>query len=456
MTLTRRLSGVTRMGSSRLGARRVAAAAADLRVALQPIIAVSNGSVLAVEALARFADRGNTEAVLSTAHTRGRGDELEALCLAAALQRRAELPDSMLLSVNVSPNALPYVEERRVWPDDLRGLIVEITEHEVNEAVDLGAHLDLLRARGAAIAIDDVSTGYAGLLRLAQMAPDYVKVDRQVVTGVADDPIQAAVLEALVTLSHRLGAAVIGEGVEGNADLAALGELDVDYAQGFAIARPADSGIAVSGDVVDACRANRRRVLGGATSMPSGVARTRDVYAVTAALASADRRRDIDAAIAATAADIGVDVIGVSILSGTLNLREIASTRELDPRVYALSDYPATQAVMNGSDSLEIQLSDPGADLAERELMQELAYASMLLVPLSDGVKTIGVLEFAHRTPRRWTAHDIAHARGLAEHLAPVLLRLGVGSGGFGTLVTMDSAARRPAAEIKRAAARAR
>ena len=146
----------------------------------------------------------------------------------------------MLLSVNVSPNALPYVEERQVWPEDLRGVIVEITEQEVNEAVDLAAHLDLLRERGAAIAIDDVSTGYAGLLRLAQMAPDYVKVDRQVVTGVSDDPIQAAVLEALVTLSHRLGAAVIGEGVEGYNDLAALGEFDVDYAQGYAIARPAD------------------------------------------------------------------------------------------------------------------------------------------------------------------------------------------------------------------------
>jgi GAF domain-containing protein len=212
----------------------------------------------------------------------------------------------------------------------------------------------------------------------------------------------------------------------------------------------------VSGDVVAACRENRRRVLAGAPTKTSGVARTRDVYAVTAALASADRRRDIDAAITATASDIEVDVIGVSILSGTLNLREIASTDELDPRVYALTDYPATQAVMNGREPLEIQLADPGADVAERELMTELDYASMLLVPVSDGTKTIGVLEFAHRTPRRWTAHDIAHARGLADHLAPALLRLGVGTGGFGTLVTMDSAARRSPGEIRRAAAQAR
>jgi EAL domain-containing protein (putative c-di-GMP-specific phosphodiesterase class I) len=433
MGMPRRISRVPRTLSERPSGARGLRVAEDLRIALQPIISVSTGAVLAVEALARFTDRANAEAVFDWAHAEGLGSELEARCLEAALRRRHELPASTLLSVNVSPNALPYVEERGVWDDDLRGVIVEITEHEVNSPVDLSAHLDLLRARGAAIAIDDVSTGYAGLLRLAQMAPDYVKIDRQVVTGVADDVIQAAVLEALVTLSHRLGAAVIGEGVEDYTDLAALSEYDVDYAQGFAIARPTARRAPIPGDVVAACRANRRRVLGGVGTSAREVMRTRDVYAVTAALASADRRHDIDTAIAATAVDLGVDTIGVSILTGTLGLREIASTGELDPRSYALSDYPATLAVMNGSGTMEVQLADPDADFAERRLMQLLGYASMLLVPVGHGDQTIGVLEFAHNSPRRWSAQDIAHARGLANHLFPVLRRLGVGVASSGS-----------------------
>lgn len=401
---------------------------ADVRIALQPIISVSTGSVLAFEALARFADKANTEAAFRAAYADGWGPALEAQCLRAALASRAELPEATLLSVNVSPNALDFAEAHDIWPDDLRGVVVEITEQEVTASIDLPAHLQLLRARGAAIAIDDVSTGYAGLLRLAQMAPDYVKVDRQVVTGVGSDVLRAAVLEALVTLSHRLGAAVIGEGVEGPADLAALSEYDVEYAQGFGIARPAWRASAIPVGIVAACRANRRRVLGGVASSGREVARTRDVYAVTAALASAGHRHDIDAAIAATARDLGVDTIGVSILTGSMCLREIASTEALDNESYALARYPMTAAVLNGAGPMEVQLSDLDADPAERALMRRLGHASMLLVSVVHAGRAIGVVEFAHRTPRRWTAQDVAHARGLAEHLSPVLRRLGVGA----------------------------
>lgn len=427
MGSTRRLTRVSRVRPQPAIARTTGAD--DLRIALQPIITTSTGSVLAVEALARFVDRANTEAVLRAAREQGRGPELEARCLEAALACRLDLSPDVMLSVNVSPNALGHIAACDIWPDDLRGVIVEITEHEVNDPVDLGGHLDRLRDRGAAIAIDDVSTGYAGLLRLAQMSPDYVKIDRQVVTGVSQNAIQAAVLEALVTLSHRLGAAVIGEGVEDFADLAALADYDVDYAQGFAIAQPAaySAMSGVSAEVVAACRANRRRMLGGGGTGGRDVARTRDVYAVTAALASADRHRDVHAAISATAVDLGVDVISVSIAGSDRNLREIATTHELDPRTYLLSDYPATWSLMKGGGAVEVQLADPAADAAERQLMSELGFASLLMVPLVDGDATIGIVEFAQFAPRRWSSHDIAHATGLAEHLAPVLRRLGVG-----------------------------
>jgi GAF domain-containing protein len=60
--------------------------------------------------------------------------------------------------------------------------------------------------------------------------------------------------------------------------------------------------------------------------------------------------------------------------------------------------------------------------------MQRLGYASMLIVPVRHDGQAIGVLEFAHRTPRRWSAQDVAHARGLANHLSPVLRRLGARS----------------------------
>jgi EAL domain-containing protein (putative c-di-GMP-specific phosphodiesterase class I) len=399
------------------------------RIRTQPIISVPTGTVLAVEALARFDDNdgANTEDIFEAAHATGYGAALEAAALHAALRLRPHLPEGMLLSVNVSPNVLPYLDAARFWPDEMQGVIVEITEQDSESPFELGEHLTDLRDRGAAIAIDDVTTGYAGLLRLAHMQPDYVKVDRQVVAGVRNSPAQAAVLEALVTFSHRLGAAVIGEGVEDLDDLDALGEFDVDYAQGYAIARPSTELGPIDPAVVAVCRSGRQRLLRGVATVRHA-ASTRDVYAVTAALATAGHRNDISAAISATAAEIGVDVIGVSIVTG-MSVREIASTDDvLDPTVYSLLDYPATLAVLDGAGAVEIQLSDPNSDPAERALMQSLGHASLLLVPVYDGTRTIGVLEFAHKTARRWSTQDIAHAQGLAAHLSPVLHRLGVGS----------------------------
>jgi EAL domain-containing protein (putative c-di-GMP-specific phosphodiesterase class I) len=400
------------------------------QILVQPIISVSAGTMLAVEALARFddTDGANTEEIFEAAHATGYGAALEAASLHAALQLRPQLPAGSLLSVNVSPNVLPFLDAAKFWPDELSGLIVEITEQDAESPVELSEHLAGLRERGAAIAIDDVTTGYAGLLRLAQMRPDYVKVDRQVVSGVRNSAAQSAVLEALVTFSHRLGAAVIGEGVEDLDDLDALGEFDVDYAQGYAIGRPAKTVQPIDAAVIAACRAGRQRLLRGLSAVPHA-AGTRDVYAVTAALAGAGHRNDITAAIIATAGEIGVDIIGVSIVANGMNLREIASTGEaLDTTVYSLADYPTTLAVLDGAGAVEIQLADPNSDSAERALMQSLGHASLLLVPVYDGRRTIGILEFAHRTPRRWSTQDIAHAQGLAEHLSPVLQRLGVGA----------------------------
>jgi EAL domain-containing protein (putative c-di-GMP-specific phosphodiesterase class I) len=399
-------------------------------IVMQPIISVSTGAVLAVEALARFDDSGGagTEEIFEAAHVTGHGAALEAACLHAALRLRGVLPKGILLSVNVSPNVLQYLDMAQFWPDELQGVIVEITEQDSDSPIDLGQHLVDLRERGAAIAIDDVSTGYAGLMRLAQLRPDYVKVDRQVVAGVGESFTQAAVLEALVTFSHRLGAAVIGEGVEDLADLDALGDFDVDYAQGYAVARPTVGIEPIDEAVVATCRSGRQRLLRG-SSVRHAAASTRDVYAVTAALATAGHRNDIAAAIGATAADLGVDVIGVSIVASGLNLREIASTGEsLDTNVYSLIEYPATLAVIDGAGAMEVQVDDASSDPAERAVMLRLGHASLLLVPVHDGSRAIGVLEFAQRSPRRWNAQDIAHAQGLAEHLSPVLKRLGVGA----------------------------
>jgi GAF domain-containing protein len=133
----------------------------------------------------------------------------------------------------------------------------------------------------------------------------------------------------------------------------------------------------------------------------------------------------LHAAAAQAAAELGVDWVGVSVLDTEGILREITSSgAAIDTSAYAIADYPATAAVLRTGDPVEVHLSDPDADPAERRVLERNGYASTLIIPFAVGDQAIGVLEFGHRVHRRWTTHDIAHGRGLATHLGNALLRI--------------------------------
>src|SRR6202000_3297667 len=144
---------------------------------------------------------------------------------------------------------------------DLHGVAVEITEKAATDSDALVAAMNEIRHRGGLIAIDDASTGYAGLLRLSTLRPDLVKLDRGLVTGARENDVQAVVIEALVNLTRRIGARTLGEGVETVDDLAMLAELDVDYAQGWAVGRPTAQVRPGLPDVVAAARRVRRNLM---------------------------------------------------------------------------------------------------------------------------------------------------------------------------------------------------
>ena len=172
------------------------------------------------------------------AHRAGLGAQLEAAALRAAL-RAHDRPERTFLALNVSPGALLSPEVRAALPDDLEGIVIELTEHELFSAdLALDRELDVLRSRGARIALDDAGNGYAGLQQIIRIAPDILKLDRSLVDGVHDDPHRFALLEALISFASTTRAAVCAEGVETLDDLAVLAAMDVTYAQGWALARP--------------------------------------------------------------------------------------------------------------------------------------------------------------------------------------------------------------------------
>ena len=209
--------------------------------AFQPIVDLRSGEVAGYEALARFPrdpDARPPNVWFAQAHRCGLGVELEGRAAVAALAVRADAPAGYL-SINLSPAALRAGELRDQLPADLRGVVVEITEHElVADGERLRAALDDLRARGARIAMDDAGAGYAGLRQLMILRPDVIKLDRGLIEDVATDEAKQALVECFVRFAERTDASVCAEGIESADDLLVLARLGVNYGQGYLLARP--------------------------------------------------------------------------------------------------------------------------------------------------------------------------------------------------------------------------
>lgn len=409
-------------GIRRLTRRRLPAAddLASVQIALQPIIEVATGDVIAAEALARFA--GTTtpvEQIFAIAHASGRGAELEAACVRAALLTRDRLPLGTRLSVNVSPDALSHPAIEAAFAGDLDGVIVEITEHASSDPSAVSASLEWLRRRGAQVAVDDTGSGYAGLLRLAALDPDIVKLDRTLVTGLRDSLFQTAIVEALVTLAARLGWRVLGEGVESLRDLVALAEIGVDYAQGRVIASATDPLPEIDPAAVEACRGARSRLLSGAPPYDHIAVSVEDL---TAARAGTPAVEDLSAIVRAAADTLDVDLVSVSVLVDSDRLRTLASTDPgVDEPAYRISDFPALLRALHTGALIEAHVTDQDLHAAARRYLAARGLSSLLIVPVLGDAGPIAVLDLSRREGRHWTARDITRARRLGDQLAQMM-----------------------------------
>ena len=133
--------------------------------------------------------------------------------LERALRRRDDRPAGTTLAINLSPGVLASPAVAAVLPDDLSGIEIELTEHEWAPGTGrLRRQLDLLRERGARIAIDDVGVAHSGLRRVMELAPDRIKLDRHLVQGVSTSTVKAALIRAVVDFAEHIGASVCAEG----------------------------------------------------------------------------------------------------------------------------------------------------------------------------------------------------------------------------------------------------
>jgi diguanylate cyclase (GGDEF)-like protein len=214
----------------------------DVDVAFQPVVDLSSRRVLGVEALARFpAPFQRPDTTLAAAQRLGLGLELERLVIIEAWKVLPELRAGQFLGLNLSPDALLELARRANERNDLplEKLVIEVTEHAVVDSYGpLMEQLGPLRARGLRVAVDDAGAGYASLRHILELRPDFVKIDRSLIDGMAGDRAKRVAVGAFRSLAHDLRASVIAEGVERLEDLEVACELGIEAAQGFLLGRP--------------------------------------------------------------------------------------------------------------------------------------------------------------------------------------------------------------------------
>jgi len=213
-----------------------------LTMAVQPVFSLQDGSIVEVEALARFAEpptRG-PDRWFAEARTVGLGLELELLAGERALELLPRLPRPVRLAVNAGPGtfcAAALVDMLR--GSDADRVVVELTEHVDIEDYPATRQACLaLRDLGTKVAIDDTGSGFASLTLVLEVGPEIIKLDRRLTAGIDLDPVRRALASALVSFGNDTGADVVAEGIETMSELQTLTELGIALGQGFYLARP--------------------------------------------------------------------------------------------------------------------------------------------------------------------------------------------------------------------------
>ncbi len=237
-------------------------AEADLREALdadrlvvhyQPIVALTDGKVLSVEALARLRSADGSlmspDRFIPLAEDLGLIRQIGQMVLRRSLtdvQRLSEvLGRPISVAVNLSADQLDdsltgvVAEALAVAGVPPSQLTLELTESILaSRESEPAALLQSLRDLGCMLALDDFGTGYSSMAYLAELPVDYLKIDRSFVGAMGSSRNSLILVRTLLQMTHSLGLVAIAEGVETMEQADLLRGMQCDRAQGYLFSRP--------------------------------------------------------------------------------------------------------------------------------------------------------------------------------------------------------------------------
>ena len=216
----------------------------------QPIVNLKNREVFGHEALIRGPENSSLHSPLNlfqAAEQHGCLFEMDWLARSTAITEFQRQQADKLLFINITVNSLIDQDHQQgMTLDRLHELgipvdrvVIEITEMQpVDDFTLFIESVNHYRQMGFKVALDDLGGGYNGLRLWSELRPDFVKIDKHFITGVAESSDKRHFLASINSLAQGLNTKLVAEGIETEADLAVIEELGIDYAQGYLFRHP--------------------------------------------------------------------------------------------------------------------------------------------------------------------------------------------------------------------------
>jgi diguanylate cyclase (GGDEF)-like protein len=216
----------------------------------QPIIDLQNQGILGWEALSRGPKNSPFHSPLTLfdmAENLGKLFPLEKICRELAITEFGQVLPHQKLFLNIhprtigDPNFSPGETIRLLNRCGLQpeNIVFEITErHSVKDFKNFHQTMEHYRNQGYNIAIDDAGTGYSGLCTIAEIKPDYIKLDKSFIDNIDTNKVSRALIETFTDFANKIGARVIVEGIETKNQALAVTDMGVHLGQGYFFARP--------------------------------------------------------------------------------------------------------------------------------------------------------------------------------------------------------------------------
>ena len=204
-----------------------------------------------------------------------------------AAARRA----SCCSSTSIRTTSRSGVRRERSGVDPQR-VVIEITERTaIKDYPKFRERLRTFRERGFRFAVDDAGSGYAGLGSIANLEPDFIKLDISLINSIDTNFIKQNLVETMVRFANDHGAMVIAEGVERAEEFETVKRIGVHLVQGFFLHRPSRAAPRVARDARGDRESRGRQPRAGSVDQRRPTARRRRVRCSTTARARAPASR---------------------------------------------------------------------------------------------------------------------------------------------------------------------